>query len=81
MSDAELCDRIGLALSSALAEDDEMVTRWVAVIETIDTDGDRALWTMAPDGTQSWDALGMLTFAVQREQAHATLRTGEDEGE
>lgn len=62
-------DAIDHALSGALADADEMVTKWVACIETVDNDGARSIWLMAPDGAKPWDTLGMLQFAVMQEQA------------
>lgn len=51
---AALADAISAALPG------EMVTRWVAVVETIDEQGERALWHMSPTGQKVWDTLGMV---------------------
>jgi hypothetical protein len=45
-----------------------MVTKWVACVEGINADGERYLWLMADDDTMPWDRLGMLQFALTREQ-------------
>lgn len=60
---------IGDALAQAVAGEAEMVTRWVALIEVMDAEGDRAAYVMAPQGAKPWDTLGLLTFAIQTEQA------------
>lgn len=46
-----------------------MVTKWVALVEVIDGDGDRGLWALGSEGMTSWDTVGMLTYAVHMEQA------------
>lgn len=46
-----------------------MVTKWVVLAETIDTDGDRGLWCFCNQGATAWDTLGLLQFALHREQA------------
>lgn len=67
----EIRDGVGNALSQALAGESEMVTRWVAIIEVMDADGERAAYALAPEGAKTWDTLGLLTFGIQMEQAAA----------
>lgn len=55
------------AVSTALPG--EMVTRWVAIVETIDDEGVRALWLQAAEGQKSWDTLGLLRYADHLEAA------------
>lgn len=69
MTDLDVREAIDHALSGALAGADEMVTKWVACIETVDTDGQRSIWLMSPEGAKPWDNLGMLQFAAMQEQA------------
>jgi hypothetical protein len=64
-------DSVGNALSAALVGESEMVTRWTAIVEVMDADGERACYLMAPEGAKAWDTLGLLTFATQVEQARA----------
>lgn len=59
------------ALAQAFSDNGDMVTRWALVAEVIDTDGERGLWTLAPEDATGWDTLGMLTYATQMEQAKA----------
>ena len=57
------------AISDALRQSDEMVTRWVALIESVDTDGKRGLFMLANEDAKAWDTLGMLGYAIQCEQS------------
>ena len=70
--------KIGDALSQVMATEDEMVTKWVCLVEVIDTDGERGLWTLAPEGAKPWDTLGLLTHAIHREQAATIKREGDN---
>jgi hypothetical protein len=80
MSDLRsISESVGNALSEALAGESEMVTRWVALIEVMDANGERAAYSLAPVGSKSWDRLGLLTFAVHLEQASA-VTSDEDTG-
>lgn len=47
----------------------EMATRVVVIAETMDADGQVALWSATDDDSKSWQTLGLLMWAVQREQA------------
>ncbi len=67
-------ERMGHALADALPG--EVVTRWVVVVEVVDAEGDRACYALAPPEAMVWDTLGLLTFALQREQAAAV--SGQD---
>ncbi len=46
-----------------------MVTKFVVVAEGIDTDGVRALYTATHEGAKAWDSIGLLTYALARENA------------
>lgn len=59
---ASLADGIAKALSS------DMITRWVVVIESIDENGDKGLWSVAQEDMRIWDSFGLLTSALQTEQ-------------
>lgn len=67
-NDEQMRQSMGGAISTALATQDEMVTKWVAIVESIDNDGLRALWLLTDEGAKPWDTLGMLTFGIQQEQ-------------
>ena len=49
----------------------DLVTRWVALVETMAPDGERALIVTAQPGSRAWDTLGLLQYAMQLEQAAA----------
>lgn len=65
-------DRVDHAISQALADCDEMVTKWVSLIETVDSDGVRALWLLTSGGAKAWDNMGMLSYALACEQGRIT---------
>lgn len=67
----EIRDSVGNALAEAVSGESEMVTRWVALVEVMDADGKRSLYSMTQHGAKPWDTLGLLTFAIQTEQAAA----------
>jgi hypothetical protein len=46
-----------------------MATKFVVLIETVDGDGVRALWALTPDDLAAWESVGMLQYAMLREQA------------
>lgn len=50
-------------------EQGALVTRWVALIETIDSDGHPGLWTTTSDGLKAWDTVGMLGHAMDLQRA------------
>lgn len=67
---------IEAALADAIADvlarhERSMTTKWVTLIETLDENGGRGLWTFTSEGATAWDTLGLLTFAVQMEQTKA----------
>lgn len=46
-----------------------VMTKYVIIIEGIDTDGDRAIYTSTNDEASSWDVLGMVDYVHMKEQA------------
>lgn len=64
----ELEQAIDRAISAVLAEHGQMVNRWLAMVEVVDTEGDRGMWTFTADGMKRWDALGMLQYGLIAEQ-------------
>lgn len=57
------------AVREALGKHHIMATRIVILAEAIEPNGDVALWSAVDDDLKPWHALGMLTCAIQREQA------------
>lgn len=72
---ADMRDQIAQAIEATIGQHEPgLVTRWVALIESVDTDGERGLWTLASKDAKKWDIAGMLTYGIHLEQA----RTLED---
>lgn len=78
MSDKDLVDGLHGAIADTLTTHDgpQMVTRWVAVIETVGIDGERYLWSLQSKGLMHYDALGLHTYATQVEQAATVHEEG-----
>ncbi len=73
-------DAIERDLNAAIAEvigrhENGMVTKWVALVETMNPDGERGMWPMTSDGVMAWDVLGMLEHAMilERAQTYASV--------
>ena len=82
MSDTR--DEVESALVQAFRDAGEMVTRWTLCAESIDADGHRGLWLLSPDDMHAWETIGILTYALQIEQAKANLDlidAGADDGD
>lgn len=77
MSDQESGD-LSAAVQDKLAEalGDAVLLKYVAAVEVIDSDGERALWLLASPDCKAWDSVGMLQYALHTEMA-ATM--GEDD--
>lgn len=52
------------------SEAPEMVTKWVTLIEVVDTNGNRGLWTATGDDVKAWDTLGLLQYGVELQRAN-----------
>lgn len=71
--------RDGLEASINAALPGTMVTRWVGVVEIMDTDGARALLMVGDGETAVWDRLGLLEFGLTRERATIDCPCEEDD--
>lgn len=49
-----------------------MATRFVALVEIIDAEGERAVWCLTPPGARDWDTLGLLRYGQAIEEAAIT---------
>lgn len=70
-------------LSEALSEVEPgaIVTRYAAVVEFLDKDGERYTWMLAPPDSRAQDSLGLLGYADAIERAgvvRAALQQDED---
>jgi hypothetical protein len=72
--EADLAD----AISSVLAKHEQaMVLKWVALVEVMDPDGSRSLWTMTSEGVMAWDTVGLLQHGLHIQQAQTLTDHGE----
>ena len=46
-----------------------MVTKFVALVEIVDTEGERAVWSLASPDQKTWDSLGLIEYARALEYA------------
>jgi hypothetical protein len=60
----QLSEELGDKLCDVLGGESEVVVKWLAVADIIGPDGRRWLRTFWPDGMTRWDALGMLSVAM-----------------
>jgi hypothetical protein len=53
------------ALASALHTHGQgaLLTKFLAVVETIESDGTRALWLLPSPGMMQWDSIGLIEYA------------------
>ncbi len=63
---------IKVALANAFADivqqqEHGFVTKWIAIIESVDESGSSGLWTCASDSIAPWEALGLLLYTLVME--------------
>jgi hypothetical protein len=76
---ASLEQAVGEAIAAAVGSHESgFVTKWVAILETVGPDGDRGVWTCTSEDMRAYDSLGLLQYAVLKEEA-ALLRGDEDD--
>jgi hypothetical protein len=69
---ADMRDALNAAIAEVVREKEHgLVTKWVALVESIDEDGERGMWTCASDGIKRWESMGMLRYALTLDEAHA----------
>jgi len=60
----QLRDQLGAAVEHVVREVERgIVTRWVAIVETVGPDGERGLWLEGNRDLAPWELLGLLAFA------------------
>lgn len=70
---------IGGAIDAAVGEHEGgLVTKWVALVESVNPDGERGLWTMTSDGVMAWDTVGLLQHGLHLQMAQ-TLHPDQDD--
>jgi hypothetical protein len=60
----QLSEDLNDKICDVLNGEGELVSKWIAVAEIIDSDGRRWLRTFWPDGGTDWDNIGMLSYAL-----------------
>lgn len=56
-------EKIHVALSDIIREEGpNMVDKWICLVEVIDDEGARSLWSNCSEGLSMWDRLGMIEF-------------------
>jgi hypothetical protein len=70
--DHDVVEDVVSAVHEALGRHGIMATRVVVLAESLEPDGDVALWSATDDGSKPWHTLGMLWCAIQQEQAAMT---------
>lgn len=67
------------AIADVMAKHDAMVVKWVALIEVMEPDGQRSLWTTTSEGVMAWDTVGLLQHGLHIQHAQTlTAGTGEE---
>ena len=80
VTDYEKAKSIATELEPMIAEvlgrhEVSMINKWLAVIETVNADGERGLWMLTPMGMTAWDSKGLLAHAMDIETA-STINEG-----
>lgn len=82
----EMSDAIERDLNAAIADviarhERGVVTKWVALVETMNPDGARGMWPMTSEDVMAWDVIGMLLHGLNLQQAQmfAEVMGGPDE--
>lgn len=68
---------IGAAVEAQVSQHERgFVTKWVALVESVNADGERGLWTMTSDDVKAWDTCGLLVHALHLQQAQTLNAQG-----
>lgn len=51
-----------------------MVTKWVCLVEVVEEDGTKAMWSMGSEDLSIWDRIGMLEFHSRGLRPESRLR-------
>lgn len=77
---ADMRDALHAAIAEVVRDKEHgLVTKWVALVESIDEAGERGLWACASDGIKRWESLGMLQYALTLDQANAARADMDDD--
>lgn len=73
-------DELETALKDVFSRNQKMLTKFVLVVENFDGEGDRSIWVTKGEDTYPWDAMGLLEFVRNLEQAKVTTHHFIDHG-
>jgi len=60
---SEATDKVHDALARIIRDEEaSMVSKWVCLVEVIDEDGIRSMWSLSSEGLSMWDRIGMIEF-------------------
>lgn len=76
---SEVRDSLAASISEAVKDEGDLVIKWVALIEVLDENGERCVWTIGNEGATSWDILGLLHHALSLQQVNYYIPVGEDD--
>jgi hypothetical protein len=68
----DVVEDVVAAVHEALGRHGIMATRVMVLAETLEPEGDVAMWSAVDGGSKPWHTLGMLWCAIQQEQAAMT---------
>lgn len=72
---------VGAAIDEAIGQHERgFVTKWVALVESVDPDGERGLWTMTSEDVKAWDTVGLLQHGLHLQHAQTlAAKIGDDD--
>lgn len=67
-------DRLTQAIQDS-ATDGELVIKWTAIVEILDSNGEKGIWTVNSEDSTLWDIMGMMEFAQQKMRTKIDVMT------
>jgi hypothetical protein len=56
-------DKLNDAISKIINEEGaSFISKWIALVEVIDENGEKSLWSMSSEDLAPWDKIGMIEF-------------------
>lgn len=80
MASEQLRQELHDVIPAVLARHEEcsVLHKWVLLAETSDLATGRGVWILTNPDAKTWDALGLLLYAIQAEQASANTAASGD---
>lgn len=68
----DMRDALNTAIADVIQHQEHgFVTKWIALVESVDEDGVRGLWMCGHEDLKRWDSIGMLHYALTLDSARA----------